>query len=138
MKWIYDDGGRSNYYKAKNVRDCVCRAISIANNKDYKEIYRELTRLNYGKTPRNGVSESIYKKLLENLGWKCVECENENVYLKTEDIPAGIVICKISRHLVAVKNKTIYDTWDCSKAIKGKCKGEYDKVKIIKYWVKVV
>ena len=39
MKWIYNDGGRSKYYKATNVRDCVCRAIAIANNEDYKMVY---------------------------------------------------------------------------------------------------
>ena len=39
MKWIYNDGGRSFYYKASNVRDCVCRAIAIANDEDYKVVY---------------------------------------------------------------------------------------------------
>ena len=39
MNIKYNDGGRSKYYKTSNVRDCVVRAIAIATNKDYKEIY---------------------------------------------------------------------------------------------------
>lgn len=136
MKWIYDDGGRSNYYKAKSVRDCVCRAIAIANDKDYKYVYKILKAYNNGETPRNGVCESVYKKLLKAWGWKCVECERKNIHLKADEIPNGIVICKINRHLVAIKDGIIHDTWDCSKARKGKYKGQHDVVKVIKYWVK--
>lgn len=135
MKWIYDDGGRSNYYKAKSVRDCVCRALAIANDRDYKEVYKTIKTIS-GETPRNGVCESVYAKILKAWGWKCVECDGKDIYLKADDLPSGIVICKIQRHLVAVKDKIIYDTWDCSKAREGKYKGQHDVVKVIKYWVK--
>ena len=52
MKYIYNDGGRSKYFKGK-ANDCVCRAISIASNRDYKEVYDSLKKA-LG-TPRNGV-----------------------------------------------------------------------------------
>ena len=39
MEWVYDDGGRSKYFKAEHVGDCVCRAIAIGTGKDYKEVY---------------------------------------------------------------------------------------------------
>ena len=42
MEWIYNDGGRSNYYKAKDVGDCVCRALAIATGTDYKVMYNLL------------------------------------------------------------------------------------------------
>ena len=38
MKWVYDDGGRSKYFKG-TTDDCVARAIAIATGKDYKEVY---------------------------------------------------------------------------------------------------
>ena len=44
MKWIYDTGGREKYYKALNVKDCVTRAIAIANGMDYKETYMALKK----------------------------------------------------------------------------------------------
>lgn len=39
MKFNYNDGGRADAgYKGK-TGDCVCRAISIATERPYKEIY---------------------------------------------------------------------------------------------------
>lgn len=37
MDFVYNDGGRSRYFKAKSVGDCVTRAIAIATRTDYKE-----------------------------------------------------------------------------------------------------
>ena len=136
MKWIYNDGGRSYYYKAKNVRDCVCRAIAIANNEDYKIVYNTLKRFNNGVSPRNGMYESVYSKLLKVWGWKEVSCEKKNIHLKEDEIPNGIIICKIDRHLVAIKDKIVYDTWDSTKVRKGKNKGKPDMVRVEKYWIK--
>lgn len=136
MKWIYNDGGRSFYYKASNVRDCVCRAIAIANDEDYKVVYNALKRLNNNVSPRDGLYESVYSKLLKSWGWKCISCENKNIHLKEDELPDGIIICKIEGHLVAVKDKIVYDTWDCTKVRKGKLKGKADIVKVKKYWIK--
>ena len=35
----YNDGGRAKYFNVKGVSDCVCRAIAIGNDMDYKEVY---------------------------------------------------------------------------------------------------
>lgn len=40
--WVYNDGGRSNYFNGKGVGDCVARAITIASGMDYKEVYDAL------------------------------------------------------------------------------------------------
>ena len=136
MKWINNDGGRSFYYKASNVRDCVCRAIAIANDEDYKVVYNALKRLNNNISPRDGLYESVYSKLLKSWGWKCISCENKNIHLKEDELPDGIIICKIEGHLVAIKDKIAYDTWDCTKVRKGKLKGKADIVKVKKYWIK--
>lgn len=52
MEFIYSDGGRSNYFKGV-TGDCVCRAIAIASDRDYLEVYQSLKKA-IG-TPRNGV-----------------------------------------------------------------------------------
>lgn len=135
MKWIYNDGGRSFYYKAQNVRDCVCRAIAIATGEDYKIVYNELKKVSGNESPRNGMCESDYGKLLKAWGWRCVSCKNKNIHLREDEVPNGIIICKIKGHLVTVKDKIIYDTWDSSKVRKGADKGR-EIVKIEKYWVK--
>ena len=45
MEFVYSDGGRSKYFKAKNVNDCVVRAICNASGKDYKEVYDAIEEL---------------------------------------------------------------------------------------------
>ena len=44
--FIYDDGGRSKYYRMKfksdRVGDCVIRALAIATGGDYKSVRDEL------------------------------------------------------------------------------------------------
>lgn len=42
MEFVYNDGGRSKYFRASGVGDCVTRAICNATGKDYKEVYDRL------------------------------------------------------------------------------------------------
>jgi hypothetical protein len=45
MRHVYNDGGREAAgYKGK-VGDCVARAIAIANEKPYQEVYKGLQKL---------------------------------------------------------------------------------------------
>ena len=69
MEFIYNDGGRSKYFKAKNVGDCAIRAIAIATDKDYKEVYNDLKKLNNDVSCRNGTPKKVDKKYLTQLGW---------------------------------------------------------------------
>ena len=77
MRWVYDDGGRSNYYKGE-AYDCVVRAIAIATGRDYKEIYdlvnqyikREPLDELYVKNARNVVSKEVCSKLLKDMGYE--------------------------------------------------------------------
>ena len=80
MKFVYSDGGRSNYFKAENVGDCVCRAICNAGGYDYKDIYNRLnaaakaerTAKHPGKrsSARDGMYKDTRRKVLEELGWE--------------------------------------------------------------------
>lgn len=132
MNWNYDDGGRSKYYKKKNVGDCVVRAIAIANNMDYKEIYQLVKKYNDGETPRNGVYKKVYFKLLADMGWQWIPCcgrgvEKQNIHLREDELPDGVVICRVSKHLTCVKDGVIFDTYNCSRGGKRKVYG---------YWIK--
>lgn len=126
MKFIYSDGGRSKYFKAQNVRDCVTRAICNATGKDYKEVYNRINQLakqERGKgnksQSRNGVYKNTWKKYLKELGWvhhsTCsLGSHKKRLRLTEEDLPNGILIVQISKHLTCVKDKIIYDTYNCS------------------------
>ena len=133
MEWIYDDGGRSLYYKAKDVGDCVVRAIAIANNMDYKQTYQLVKKYNNGETPRNGVYKEVYIKLLKDLGWKWIPCcgrgvKKQNVHLHKDELPMGILICRVSKHLTCIKDGVIFDTYNCSRGGTRKVYG---------YWIKI-
>ena len=124
MDFNFNDGGRSKYFKAENVGDCVVRSVAIATGIDYKKIYdlfaKENLRLRGRKTARNGIDRKIYEKfLLENgftwvpkmkIGQGCKTHLNEN------EVPrSGVLVLSLSRHLTCVIDGVINDTYDPSR-----------------------
>jgi len=129
------DGGRSNYFKGNKVGDCVVRSIVHATGKDYKVVYDELFELakNWGTkrtsrildirnnaSPRNGVNKKVLKYYIEKvLGFKWVSCtgigKGFSVHLKADELPEGVIILSLSKHLTCVKDGVLYDTYDCSR-----------------------
>ena len=126
----YNDGGRAKYFNVKGVSDCVCRAIAIGNDMDYKEVYdliNEYAKKEHtGKrkkrisSARNGVYKNTTKKILESLGWTWVATmeigKGCQVHLRANDIPMNeTIIVSVSKHLTCIKNGIINDTHDCSR-----------------------
>ena len=125
--WIYNDGGRADAgYKGK-AGDCVCRAIAIATGKPYKEVYDDLGVLAKAqkvtaRTPskkvsaRDGVYRATYQKYLESLGWKWVPTmrvgQGCTVHLNAKELPQGSIIIRISKHMTAMIDGVIHDTYD--------------------------
>lgn len=111
--YIRTDGGRAKYFKG-TTGDCVVRAIALASDKDYKEVYNEFRRrMPKGTSPRNGVPKKIYHSYILELGFEWIPymgigtgCK---VDLKKEELPQGIMICRLSKHLTCVKEHVIYD-----------------------------
>lgn len=123
-KFVYNDGGRSKYFKATNVGDCVTRAIAIVSGKDYKEVYDMVNRAEKtarGRkkgSARNGAYKRHYEKVIEQLGGVWVPAmqigSGCTMHVKAEELPTGRIICKCSRHLIAVIDGVIHDTYDSS------------------------
>ena len=115
MEYIYNDGGRSKYFKGK-ARDCVCRAISIASNRDYKEVYDRLKKA-LG-TPRNGVftTNKAFKDWMVANGFVWTPCSGigvkTSVHFIEGELPKGRLVCSVAKHYVAVVDNKVYDTWD--------------------------
>lgn len=131
MEWIYDDGGREEAgYKGK-TGDCVCRAISIATGRPYAEVYRMINETaktekvpkkhrGSGKSSaRTGVYKDCIHKVMETLGWEWIPLMKIGtgctVHLRAEELPNGKIVCSLSRHLTAVIDGVIHDTYDCSR-----------------------
>lgn len=148
MEFIYNDGGRSMYFKADNVGDCCSRAICNATGKDYKEVYsrlKELTELEVQRLERksnsknlshwkqyrnslkaaamkkanvrNGTAWKVVDKYLKEIGWVRHSLKSGQMHFTADELPEGNLIVKLSKHLTNVKDKIIYDTYDCSKKV---------------------
>ena len=117
MEFKYNDGGRSKYFKGK-TGDCVTRAIAIATNKDYKEVYDEVWKLTK-HSPRDGTKKKETKMLMEHFGFKWRSCMSIGtgckVHLRKEELPKGTIVVRLTGHLCCVKDGVINDTFDCSR-----------------------
>lgn len=118
IPFIYNDGGRAEAGYRGRTGDCVVRSIAIATEIPYKEVYRDLTRL--GKSsPRNGVRKEIYTHYLKSLGWKWKSCMGIGTgcttHLRVDELPSGKIIVRVTKHLCAVVDGVLNDTWNPSR-----------------------
>lgn len=135
----YNDGGRKAAGFRGTASDCVVRAIAIATEQDYADVYEAMTTANKmfafvsgsrtkvakiirtkdKYSPRNGNFKEAYRPYLFSLGWEWVPTmkigEGCKVHLRADELPKGRIICKVSKHLVAVIDGVIHDTFDCSR-----------------------
>ena len=125
MKFQYDDGGRAAAgYKGK-TGDCVTRAIAIAMELPYERVYERIAAINknYGsgeKTARKGLLKPLTRKLLSENGWTWTPTmfigSGCKVHLRADELPRGRLVVSVSKHIVAVIDGVIHDTYDCSRA----------------------
>ena len=134
--FVSNDGGRKAAgYKGK-AGDCVCRAIAIAAQLPYQQVYDRLAEGNAtqrrsrstGKkrhrSARNGImtKRKWFKDYMLELGFVWTPTmqigSGCQVHLKADELPSGRLVCNVSKHCVAVINGVLNDTHDCSR--KGK------------------
>lgn len=129
MEWVYDDGGRSQYFKGKNAGDCVCRAVSIATGEDYMDVYRRINELakeekitkrrTERSSARNGVYKDILRKLMESYGFRWVATTGIGtgcrVHLRSDELPKGRIVARVTKHVTAVIDGVCHDTYDPSR-----------------------
>lgn len=136
MIFLSDDGGRAAAGFKGDAGDCVTRAIAIATEIPYQQVYdalraraetyaashRSRTARQIalrGSSPRDGVFSEISRSYLLELGWARQPTmqigSGCKVHLRADELPSGRLIVNVSRHLVAVINGVIHDTHDCSR-----------------------
>jgi hypothetical protein len=118
MKYVFNDGGLAAS-KHNEINDCACRAIAIATERPYHEIWEAFKTLlaTEGPRRRSGVDESVQHKLLESLGWTWVP--TTKVRLQEDALPPGRLVVCIRGHSVAVINGIIHDTYNSSRKKNG-------------------
>ena len=136
LEFKMDDGGRAAAgYKGK-TGDCVVRSIAIVTGLSYQKIYDDLyqanevfrttskTKLARGlkrknDSPRTGTHRAVLKKYLLELGWDWTPTmfigQGCKVHLKKGELPSGNIIVSCSKHITAVKDGVLHDSYDCSR-----------------------
>jgi len=128
-KYRFHDGGRAAAGYRGKAGDCVVRAIAIATERPYQEIYelvnRAATRERTGKrkrgisNARTGVYRVSIHRVMDELGWEWTPTmqigSGCTVHLRAAELPAGRLVVSVSKHLTAVIDGVIYDTHDCSR-----------------------
>src|SRR5262245_53539736 len=141
--WIFDDGGRADSGRRGKTGDCVTRAIAIVAGLPYGQVYDELfTRsraywLDPGHkyaariadmtparrtpllTPNNGMTPKVYKPFLAELGMVWTPTmfvgKGTSVHVRADELPAGRLILRCSKHLTTMIDGIIHDTYDPSR-----------------------
>lgn len=127
--FFYNDGGRSAAGYKGTAGDCVCRAIAIATEKPYQEVYdiinefakseRKGKRKSGISSARNGVYKQTIKKVMAHYGWRWIPTmqigQGCKVHLKEDELPRGRLVVALSGHYAAVIDGVLNDTYDCTR-----------------------
>lgn len=100
----------------KEVPDCVVRAISLALNKRWVDVYDDLCKL--GRKEYNMPSaDAVWGKYLYQKGFEpfllpesCPSCVTVRMFSHMH--PNGVYIVGTGNHAVAVIDGDYYDSWD--------------------------
>jgi len=133
--WIMDDGGRAAAGFKGNAGDCVARAVAIASRRPYAEVYQRLADGNASqrvtkrmkksragkRTARDGIStkRKWFDDYMTELGFEWIPTmqigQGCKVHLRSEELPSGRLVVSVSRHMVAVIDGVIHDTYNPSR-----------------------
>jgi hypothetical protein len=130
-KLQFNDGGRAAAGYAGSAGDCVTRAIAIAAELPYEQVYAALsqgcraqrvTRGHHRKaSARNGVNTKRrwFREYMKSLGFQYVATMHIGsgckTHLRSEELPQGRLVVQVSRHYTAIIDGVIHDTYDPSR-----------------------
>ncbi len=133
INWIYNDGGRAEAGFKGKAGDCGTRAIAIALGLTYKQVYDELNHIRkellskvrsetkkklLSGSVRNGTAAVVMQEYFRRNYWVWVPTvkigSGCTVHLAEDELPKGRIVCRVSRHYVAVVDGVIWDTHDPS------------------------
>ena len=130
MRFVFNDGGRKAAGFKGLAGDCAVRAVTIATELSYQEVYdaineaskseRESKRRRGKSNARTGVHQVTMRRFMEKLGWRWTPTMSIGsgckVHLRANELPVGRLILSLSRHYAAVIDGVLHDTYDSSRA----------------------
>jgi hypothetical protein len=127
--WVQDDGGRAAAGYRGEAGDCMVRAVAIATGLPYQVVYDAINVAGKGErvtrrrrrrsSARTGVHKPTLRRYLAALGWRWVPTmrigSGRTVHLRAEELPAGHLVVSLSKHVTAMVDGVIRDTYDPSR-----------------------
>lgn len=127
--FVFDDGGRREAGYRGKAGDCVCRAVAIAAQLPYHQVYSALAEGNStqrktkktrstARSARNGIytNRKWFKDYMASLGavWTSTMQIGSGckVHLCADELPDGRIVARVSGHMTAVIYGVIHDTYD--------------------------
>lgn len=131
MEFTHNDGGREAAGFRGRAGDCVARAVAIASGRPYLDVYDALALINQQDRPRRGKTRAksarngirsrnpAFKAYMRSLGFVWVPTMGIGtgcrVHLAAGELPPGRLVVRVSRHLTAVLDGVLHDTYDPSR-----------------------
>ena len=129
LQFNENDGGRARAGYKGTAGDCVCRAIAICLNISYEEsrdLITEYALKERGKGKkkrkshyRTGVFTPTTKKIMADHDWTWVPTMKIGagtlVHCTTNELPSGVLMLNLSKHISSMIDGVLQDTYDCSR-----------------------
>lgn len=127
IRWKYNDGGRRASGFKGEAGDCVARAVAIAMDRPYRDVYNDLNAFAKAferqrkrkSSARTGYQMGTLRAYMEKQGWRWVPTmrvgQGCKVHLRTKELPKGRIIVRLSGHVAAVIDGVLHDTHDSSR-----------------------
>lgn len=130
--FVENDGGRAAAGFKGHTGDCVCRAIAIATELPYAEVYALINGEAQHERPgarrrrrakrssaRTGVYKRTVHRMMTQLGWVWTPTMSIGsgckVHLRADELPPGRLVVSVSHHEVAVIDGVVHDTYDSTR-----------------------
>ena len=154
--YVFDDGGRAEVFKGRGVGDCVARAIAIASQRPYNEVYEFLAEGHGGqritskqlrgrrsnaagvRTAQQGIwtKRKWFKDYMATLGFEWTPTmqigSGCTVHLVADELPKGRLVVAVSKHYTAMIDGVIHDTYDPRREVH--CTEPYREPMAAGYW----
>ena len=99
--------------KGNHVNDCVVRALSVAENVSWDKMYEKLSDIAQDQGILLDDINFVERYLDERYPRVCHYAKTVEEFIK--EYPIGTYLITMPGHITVAKNKTLIDTFDCSK-----------------------
>ena len=123
--WEWNDGGRAEAGFRGSTHDCVTRAVGIATEKNYREVYTAFSKESRCDSrawvPRKGIDvrRKWFKEYMNAIGWTWVPTMGIgtgcSVHLRADELPRGRLVVLVSKHYTTMIDGVVHDRFDPSR-----------------------